>query len=404
MSGLKRVSYSRPILLASAAASVAVTLMFVAQDESSDTAQTAATNEPAKSSLGDNANPAFEPAVSASIAPKPALLSPVDVPQTVTSGRLPQRARTIASRARVEPVPEAETIAQTNVQPLPQVAAAPITPEPVPIMPELPTPHAATLAVVAPAMTGTGAMAAADHEENVELNAGEIVTAHSPTILSQSPVIADPGSALTEAELLALAAVQKVAQIHPDADAGEFCNGSSERILPTPVGLTACNSDDQFAEELPTGRFAPPDPDFDDVQPALVALDGPESTHVAPNICPDVLDPRDCPGAADVTAQASVRPASHDPHSAGMTHYAIGVSVGGRAAQPVPIMIDRADNILIGVSGLLASVRSLMDPGVYARLATSSAASAYVNVEKLRSLGFAINFDDQQNALVLTAR
>lgn len=404
MSGLKRASYSRPILLASAAATVAASLVFVTQDESPDTPPPSTAHETGGPSQPADIQPAF---ASASASATPVLPATVDAPSSAARPApaiAPDRMQT-KSRPKVRP-PMAE-LAYTDApeaSPLAHLADPPATPEPTPALSAAPAPpaQAPVLAPSSPIASGESTIVAADPEDGIELYAGEPVTAGPSAYTAPAPGGEEPGARLTEAELLVLSAVQSAAQDRQGADADGACAvGSDETILPTSAEPARCDADEQFVQELPAGGFASPDLDPDDVLPALAAIEGPDGT---PNACSAVLDPRDCPGTPAAMRQASASPPGHGPQTAGMTHYTIGVSVGGRAAQPVPILIDRSDNILIGVSGLLASVRSLMDPAVYARLATSSAASTYVNVEKLRALGFAINFDDRQNALVLTAR
>lgn len=124
---------------------------------------------------------------------------------------------------------------------------------------------------------------------------------------------------------------------------------------------------------------------------------------------PAAAEENDCSASLIVGACSTVRSGKQPPTPTSVLppsgeHYQIGLRIGGRDAGRIPIIIDRSDNILVGVSGLLDAVRADMDAAQYERLRSSSNASAYVDIEKLRSMGFAIAFDDATDSLVLTVR
>jgi hypothetical protein len=119
--------------------------------------------------------------------------------------------------------------------------------------------------------------------------------------------------------------------------------------------------------------------------------------------CPTAPDSLSC--SAGIMQPPTLKVAEIQPSQLiAAQQHTIRLRIGSREAGRIPIVIDRADNILIGVGGLLGAVRDRMDPAVYSRLAATSGASAFVNIERLRALGFTIGFDNRTESLVLTAR
>lgn len=219
---------------------------------------------------------------------------------------------------------------------------------------------------------------------------------------TQAAATSNYAGQLNDVELEALEAVKLAASTNPPHDPAaspaEACVDNSERDA---LDSSPANCAEHVAVILPTGEMPQSADGTSSLAPISAAADRSGSNDEA---CSPIFDQRDCPGSS--ASGVASRSASAAPPNLpdGVTAYTIGVTVGGRAAQPVPILIDRKDNILIGVSGLLSTVRDLMDPAAYSRLAASSAASSYVNLEKLRTLGFTITFDDRRNTLILTAR
>lgn len=79
----------------------------------------------------------------------------------------------------------------------------------------------------------------------------------------------------------------------------------------------------------------------------------------------------------------------------------IAASVNGTVGGKLPLLVDSSDHLSVRLADVLALVRPLMDPQLFADLAASSNAQEYVSFETLRSSGIDVRYDAGRNELAL---
>lgn len=199
-------------------------------------------------------------------------------------------------------------------------------------------------------------------------------------------------------ERVEIAVAEPPAELVSSASAVSVPTGSPPRIgrplvdRATWVSMTSRSDRDAMDGER-SGALRVPE---DATRPPVSAIDPSPATG-------DVGERR---GAAELVARtagpdAAEKAGIHDiGNGTRGTEFAVAVTVNGRAAGRMPLVIQDGANISVRLGTLLGVVQPMMESAVYRKLADSSAVDEFVTLNDLRAAGIPVRFGDDDRLVI----